>query len=99
MTKSRLAKLRRQAAERQGWRCFYCGRPMVDGAVPGAEAPRSLPRLCTAEHLKARCEVGPDTAANIVAACWWCNSHRHRRKVAPTPEAWREMVRGAVKVG
>lgn len=93
MTKSRLAKLRRQAAERQGWLCFYCGAPMVDGAAPGAGARRRLSRLCTAEHLKARCEGGQDTAANIVAACWWCNSQRHRRKVAPGPEAWRRMVR------
>lgn len=99
MGKSRLAKLRRQAAERQGWRCFYCGLPMVDGAVPGGLTRRSLSRLCTAEHLVARCEGGAESAENIVAACWWCNSQRHRRKAAPAPEAWREMVRGAVKVG
>jgi len=92
MTTSRLAKLRRQAADRQGWRCFYCGRPMVDGAAPGTVRRRSLPRLCTAEHLKARREGGPESAENIVAACWWCNSRRHRLKVAPTPEVWREMV-------
>lgn len=33
---------------------------------------------CTAEHLVARQDGGKDTAANIVAACAYCNHGRHK---------------------
>jgi hypothetical protein len=33
---------------------------------------------------------------NIVAACLFCNSHRHWRRVAPTPEQYRDLVQKRV---
>jgi hypothetical protein len=51
---------------------------------------------CTAEHLLARYEGGTSRFDNIAAACLFCNSHRHRRAIAPTPERYRELVRSRV---
>ncbi|PHR25374.1 MAG: restriction endonuclease [Hoeflea sp.] len=83
---NRLKKLRKQAAQRQGGYCFYCRYPMWDsrpeefigryGISPGL-AKRFQ---CTAEHLKARCDGGEDIAPNIVAACHFCNTTRHKVK-------------------
>jgi len=47
----------------------------------------------TAEHLKPRSEGGADTENNIVAACWFCNKSRHRRKLPMTPERFKQYVR------
>jgi hypothetical protein len=35
---------------------------------------------------------GGDCAPNIVAACWYCNTRRHRRKVVLAPENHRLRV-------
>jgi hypothetical protein len=79
------------AYERQNGRCYYCNLPMWQ------ENPASFARLyaitpklarlfqCTAEHLTARMDGGGGCAPNIVAACHYCNTRRHRRKVAPAP--------------
>jgi 5-methylcytosine-specific restriction endonuclease McrA len=42
--------------------------------------------------LVARQDGGKDTAENIVAACWFCNSRRHRRTSAMAPEAFKKLV-------
>lgn len=54
---------------------------------------------CTAEHLVARGEGGPDCDANIVAACAHCNRTRHKRISLPKPEAYRQDVAKRVKRG
>ncbi|WP_207917205.1 HNH endonuclease [Rhizobium sullae] len=35
---------------------------------------------CTAEHVEARRDGGTDVAPNIVAACLFCNTTRHKAK-------------------
>src|SRR3546814_6935641 len=49
-------------------------------------------RQATAEHLIPRSKGGSDRRVNIVAACLFCNSHRHRAKLALDAEAFREKV-------
>jgi hypothetical protein len=93
---------RDRKAHEQHRRCFYCGFPMWSKRADGfarhfgitlKEADRFL---CTTEHLLARCDGGTSRLDNIAAACKFCNSHRHRRAMAPTPERYRELVRGRV---
>jgi 5-methylcytosine-specific restriction endonuclease McrA len=90
----------------QGGRCYYCGLPMWDDAVkevasrPDARirlAPKSL--RCTAEHLHARSDGGGNTADNVVAACWYCNNQRHRRKCPLSPEEHRRHVEKRMAAG
>lgn len=50
------------------------------------------PFRCTAEHLHARCKGGKDVLQNIVAACWLCNSRRHRLKAPLAPEDYKKYV-------
>jgi hypothetical protein len=54
---------------------------------------------CTAEHLLARQDGGKDGSDNIVAACWACNQRRHKRKKAPEPDAYKELVQKRVACG
>ena len=89
MKKSRIARLRDAAAERQEWRCYYCGMQMVDATQQGGHA-------CTAEHLVARLDGGHDRADNNVAACWYCNSHHHRRQSPPAPAVYRLLVQAHI---
>jgi 5-methylcytosine-specific restriction endonuclease McrA len=51
---------------------------------------------CTAEHLKARQDGGKDTRDNLVAACRYCNSNRHKRKNVPAPEQYRHFVQSRI---
>lgn len=81
-----IKKLRRQAAQEQGWRCFYCQLPMWETSLEefieryGISPGLAKRFQCTAEHVKARCDGGEDVAPNIVAACLFCNATRHRAK-------------------
>ena len=100
MPKKSLYRARSAAFRRQAGRCFYCGVLMWldDGASFAARhgLPRGITRWlqCTAEHLRARRDGGPDSPGNVVAACHCCNLRRHKgRKVAPTPESYRSLVR------
>ncbi|WP_342663004.1 HNH endonuclease signature motif containing protein [Arenimonas oryziterrae] len=56
-------------------------------------------RQCTAEHLLARCDGGGDLSENIVAACAFCNKQRHRRRQAPDPSAFKELVQRRIAAG
>ena len=102
---SKIAKLRHQAFERQGGRCYYCSCLMCSGSLEGFASRMKLsPRyarrfLCTAEHLCAVQDGGKDTAKNIVAACAFCNSTRHRSKRPRRPEAYRRHVAARVRLG
>lgn len=98
-----LSNLRLQAYLSQGGRCIYCSVIMwTDDCVAFANRYRLSVRLarllqCTAEHLQAQRDGGRDSLDNIAAACRCCNHRRHaRRGKPPTPEAYREFVRGRV---
>jgi 5-methylcytosine-specific restriction endonuclease McrA len=99
MPSKKLVRIRSNAYLRQSGRCCYCGVSMW------TKDPRSFARAhgitlaqarwhqCTAEHLLARQEGGPDSAANIAAACKRCNLWRHRgKRQPPEPERYREIV-------
>lgn len=100
-----LKHIRRKKMIAQEGRCYYCCLPMWDDA--GKTDPESFSRTktasktlrCTAEHLHARSEGGKDTADNIVAACWYCNNRRHRRKRPLSPEAHRLHVQRRMAAG
>lgn len=101
---SKLSRLRTAAFLRQNGLCYYCGLPMwLD--TPAALAlrlgitPKQAGLLeCTAEHLLPKSEGGCDSAANIVAACLFCNNRRHAgRKEVRSPDQHREHVQSRMK--
>ena len=100
-----LKNLRRKKMLAQGGRCFYCDLPMwdeaLDPSLPLACRSAELPKIlrCTAEHLHPRSEGGANTSDNIVAACWYCNNTRHRRKQPLSPEAHRAHVQQRMAAG
>ena len=100
LTRSRFA-----AFSRQSGRCFYCDLPMwLDDSDGFRSRYRITPaqarqRRCTAEHLQARQDGGSNGAANIVAACWHCNTGRHRRKKALNPDQYRQRVQARLEQG
>ncbi len=93
---------RERRAHEQHRRCYYCGFPMwskqPDGFARhfGISLKEAERFRCTAEHLRARCDGGTSSRYNIVAACWFCNSHRHLRAVALQPDRSRELVQKRV---
>lgn len=102
---SLLEKSRLAAFRRQGGRCFYCGLPvwLYDLEAFRARYPLSAKqvasRRCTAEHLLPKEDGGKDGADNIVAACALCNSRRHKREHARSPEEHRRHVLSRVRRG
>ena len=98
-----LSKIRAEAFRRQAGRCYYCGVIMcADEPTAFATTYQLTTRLvkllcCTAEHLAPKQDGGRNSVSNIAAACRLCNHRRHaQRKVAPTPEAYRALVRRRV---
>ena len=102
---SSLARPRTSAFVLQSGRCFYCDFPMLTGspaafaAQYGTTVARAKLQRCTGEHLTPRENGGTSARANIVAACWFCNSHRHRRPAAPPPAQYKQLVRQRVRQG
>ena len=100
-----LQRTRALAFVNQNGCCIYCEKPMwladpVDFAAKQSITFKQARRFqCTAEHLCARKNGGSDTAANIVAACLFCNRHRHMRKAELTPEQFQFHVRKRVARG
>jgi hypothetical protein len=100
-----LVNHRKSAFIAQSGHCFYCKLPMWESDVESfAKAHKiSIPQArqvkCTAEHLKACKDGGKDTKQNIVAACLWCNQKRHCRKVAPSPNVYRQLVQRRLSSG
>lgn len=85
-----LQRLRTEAFLAQKGRCCYCSVPMWNASPDelkpfGLRAKTATPLRCTAEHLVAQQEGGKDVAGNIAAACWLCNTRRHKRKSPPSP--------------
>lgn len=102
---SQLAKSRRAAFLRQCGRCFYCDMPIWLDEPDAFRAKYPLTtrqhalRRCTAEHLVAKQDGGDDQPNNIVAACWLCNSRRHRGGIARSPQEHRHRVQLRVRQG
>jgi len=97
-----LKKLRTQSFHAQNGRCFYCGACMwLKSPDELGMRPRSARSFqCTAEHLVARQDGGKDAPGNVVAACCLCNLRRHKRPApAPSPEAYKALVRKRVDKG
>jgi 5-methylcytosine-specific restriction endonuclease McrA len=100
-----LKNIRRKKMIAQGGRCYYCDLPMWDNA--SSSVPQKYRRTkvalkflrCTAEHLHPRSEGGGNTVGNIVAACFYCNNQRHRRKWPLSPEAHRQHVQQRMAAG
>ena len=94
----KIQKYRLLAFERQNGRCYYCNAPVwlekiAEFAAKFGISLRQATQLqCTAEHLVARQDGGSDSSENIVAACWFCNTRRHRRKSDLSPEAFKKLV-------
>ena len=92
---ARLRALRRRAFKFQRGLCYYCGLPMWLGSPKLFARAYRMPLKkagqfrCTAEHLQPRCNGGPATRDNIVAACVHCNMGRHEEKPVVTPAQWR----------
>lgn len=94
-----LKTIRHKKMIMQGGRCYYCNLPMWDDGAVAEFSDRNVALRCTAEHLQARCDGGKNRQDNIVAACLYCNTHRHRRKRVLTPSAYREHVRRRMLAG
>jgi hypothetical protein len=93
MPKSRIARLRDNAAKSQQGRCFYCGFEMMSSHSA------ALRFRCTAEHLIAKSDGGQDTEDNVVAACRFCNQKRHERSEPMDPKAFRAHVQKRLASG
>lgn len=93
-----ISRFRTAAFVRQNGLCYYCNLPMwlndpASFAVRfGIKSAQAGILRCTAEHLHPLSEGGQNSASNIVAACLFCNTRRHRRKIARAPEEHRKHV-------
>jgi hypothetical protein len=102
---SSLASHRHHAFVRQSFRCFYCDSPVWETNPSefvrryGVSERQARLLQCTAEHLHARCDGGTNARCNIVAACRFCNTTRHRSLRALDPAAYRTKVRLRVARG
>lgn len=100
----KLQRLRTEAFLAQEGRCCYCSVPMWNASPDelkpfGLRAKTAAPLRCTAEHLVAQQEGGKDVVGDIAAACWLCNTRRHKRKSPPSPEAYRAFVQKRLAKG
>lgn len=102
---TRLNRLRQRAFTAQQGRCYYCRAPMWLTHPIEVFADRLLSQAvarylkCTAEHLTPVSKGGKDEPGNIVAACEYCNQHRHRAKHVLSPERYARYVRKRVALG
>ncbi|WP_417688586.1 HNH endonuclease [Pseudidiomarina sp.] len=105
MCSKTIQKNRLQSAQKQHFRCYYCGHPMwhpndKNFARKHHLSPKQARWFrCTAEHVHAKCDGGSNEASNIVAACWLCNQRRHRRPAPLAADAYRELVTQRVSEG
>lgn len=96
---NRLQHLRYQAYQQQNGNCYYCEMQMWNNSPEELatqyrlSTSRVKPLKCTAEHLEARQDGGKDSKTNIVAACLFCNSHRHKTKKPKDPMQFKEKVK------
>jgi hypothetical protein len=85
--------------------CFYCLTPIWlqhprEAFGCNNVSPKVARYLqCTAEHLKPVSEGGTGRSDNIVAACYFCNSTRHKAKRILSPERYAQHVRKRITQG
>lgn len=67
----------------------------------GLSADRAARFQCTAEHLVARRDGGPNAKSNVVAACRFCNVQRHDEEGVQALDhlSYRAMVRQRMDEG
>lgn len=100
-----LKRIRTCAFLRQDGHCIYCHQlmwlsdPLQFASQQKITAKQALRFQCTAEHLFARKNGGTNAAANIAAACLFCNQHRHMRKAELTPAQFETHVRTRIERG
>jgi len=100
-----LRKPRSIAFARQDGHCFYCCQPMWaenlnDFALKYKITLGQAKRFqCTGEHLQSHQDGGSAKQDNIVAACLFCNTQRHRRKEPPPPEQYKELIQRRMTQG
>ena len=100
MTKKRksLAKPRHHSFLLQNGLCFYCNQPMWEtdptdfSKKYGITEKQARILKCTGEHLHAHQSGGKSSKNNIVAACFYCNQRRHRRKGELDPTQFKHHV-------
>lgn len=101
----KLALLRHKAFITQSSRCFYCNALMWEtdstDFISKYNTPPNLTQKlqCTAEHLHPRNEGGRDVANNIVAACFFCNTTRHKAKKPLAPSLYFKRVQTRIAHG
>lgn len=102
---SKIQKIRNASFKAQNGVCYYCQQPMWRDH-PDAFARQHLISVrqarflqATAEHLRPRSEGGGNARTNIVAACFFCNSTRHKAKVPLPPAGHLKKVRARMAAG
>lgn len=104
-TRKSLKIPRNKAFREQEGHCFYCSRPMwcenpdEFSIAHGVRKPLLRQCQCTGEHLKPHSCGGTASKENIVAACFYCNSKRHKRKAKMDPIQYRSYVHKRVAKG
>jgi 5-methylcytosine-specific restriction endonuclease McrA len=100
---SKYSNQRLAAFKKQSGRCYYCRSLMwlrniknfaLEHNISESEAERFQ---CTAEHLLARCDGGKNSSENIVAACFFCNSTRHKSKKPLVPHEYKSHIQKRIK--
>jgi hypothetical protein len=64
--------------ERDGYRCVWCVRMVVEGRRRGAD---TSVRLASVDHVLPRCFGGSNEHRNLITSCVQCNSRRGDRSV------------------
>lgn len=105
MNTTKLKQYRYSAFLLQSGLCYYCQQPIW------LEEPKTFSKTyhlsskqcrlfrCTAEHLLAQQDGGGTSKDNIVAACYYCNQLRHKRKKPMNPPRFKAYVYGRMKRG
>jgi len=71
------------------WRCD----PRPFATRYGISLRQAVYLQATAEHLQPKSKGGSNSAKNIVAACYFCNSRRHFARQPLTPNDYASKVR------
>ncbi len=100
-----ISKQRLAAFKKQSGKCYYCGCMMwlknrkqfaLEHCISELEASRFQ---CTGEHLLAKSDGGDISYKNIVAACLFCNSTRHKMKKPPVPAKYKSHIQTRLSKG
>lgn len=88
----------------QGY-CYYCEQPMWLGKSDKFLSKYNITLnqakhfQCTGEHLLPYQDGGTSAQNNIVAACWFCNIQRHRRKTVLSPKDFKTFIQKRMSKG